>query len=416
MLPALLLAACSSAFTGTQPEYPTPSDHGDDTAETTDTGMDVEIVPSNDSEDQAASRLFGLTKVHSLDVTISDESLAALADDPYEYVPADIVLDGVPAPDVGLRNKGRVGSYRPFSGKPSLKIEIGHYQKGRELLGIQKLNVNSMVQDYAMAHDYIAYSVYNAAGVQAPRVGFLWVTINGEDYGLYANIEAYDDVWLERRYEDPDGNLYDGDYYYDWTTGSYTMIDFSSSLQSLFELDEGEDVGLSDISAVTAAVESSAGTDAWTQSVGAVVDLDQFTHMWAGEAWVGQYDGYAYNRNNYRVYFDPTDGLARMHPWDHDWAFYSATPITTPSGVLAYYCKLDTDCHETFLAALDDVRQAADATDLEAQLDRIIELTRPYVEADPRKEYDADTVATYREDLRTWIQTRSDTLAATDGM
>jgi len=379
----------------------------DDTAGT-------EQVGDNPNE-HSSDWIFGLDQLHSVDLTISDEAYNALSSDPYTYVEGTLVFDGTSYDSIGLRIKGRIGSYRSLSQKSAFKIDFNEFISGQTMDGLEKLNLNNMVQDGAFTHERIAYALWNEMDVPAPRVGYAWVTLNGSDYGIYTLVDVYDDVFLERHYQDASGNLYDGDYYM-YDSGSYTMLDFHSSLHDMFELDEGQDVGRADIHAVTEALWSVAGTDQYYDVVGALVDLDELVRMWAVEVWVGHYDSYTYNRNNYRVYFDPGDGLADLFPWDPDWAFYSSTPITSPSGYLTTYCKSDPVCHEEFYDALELTCMTADSMGLEEQLDQAIALIDPYLDADPRKETATSTIRSNQEAHRTWLRTRTATLEATGGL
>lgn len=381
-----------------------------------DTGAPLERVVGSEEEDRSGE-VFTLDRVLELELTLSAEAIAALSSSPYTFVEGALLIDGEALDGVGVRIGGKLGSYRGFSGKPGFKIDLDYGDPGRRWRGLERLNVKNMVQDGSFVHDFTAFQVYEAVGIPAPRVGWLWVRVNGEDFGLYSNVEAMDQLFLERRYAEPDGNLYDGDYSLapDWS--SYTFVDFNTSAQDLFDLDEGEDVGRADIHAVTEALDAVArGEGAFGELVGAKVDLDHHTRMMAVEFWAGQYDGYTNNSNNYRVYFDPADGLVRMSPWDHDWAFYDATPLSPALGRISIACWYDADCNAMFRAAVTEVCQTVAGLGLRAQVDRATELVNPYVAADPRKEVSADTAIAYQEALRAWISGRPATLAATYGV
>ena len=95
---------------------------------------------------------------------------------------------------VGVRLKGH-GSFRPLPGKAAFKFKL-NWVSGQKLLGLKKMTLNNMAQDPSRIHELLAYTLHRAAGVPASRSGFTFVTLNGEDYGLYSNIETYDDVSL----------------------------------------------------------------------------------------------------------------------------------------------------------------------------------------------------------------------------
>ena len=296
-----------------------------------------------------ADFMFDLSQVHQVDITMTDEAYNSLASSPYTYVSADVSYHGTVVSNVGVRIKGRLGSLRSISQKPALKVNIDAFVDNQNLFGLEELNLNNMVQDSAQVHDFLAYALYNALGVAAPRVGYVWVTINGSDYGLYIHVESYTDPFLERNFDEPDGNLYDGDYYMP-TWGSYTKLDFYEGHIPYFQLDEGEDVAGADLMGIVQAINESAGTSNFDERVGEVVNMDLFNRFWATEMWLGQYDGYNYNTNNYRVYFDPgDDGRAMLMPWDHDWSFYSGTPITSPAALLSNYCRVDESCYNQYI-------------------------------------------------------------------
>jgi len=417
----LLLLACApddvlehrpgpSQPDATTPTPPDVIDTGGDTGD--DTGDDAVVIEDiagdggSDDEEDLSDQLFGLDVVHTAELTLPQAAIDSLYSDPYTYVEAELTFDGQVLDPVAMRIKGRLGSFRSIYGKPALKIDLNHFSD-QELLGLERLNFNNMVQDSSMTHEVIAYALFNAVGVPAPRVGYVWVTINGEDYGLYSHVEVYDDAWLKRTYDDPSGNLYDGDYFLHGS-GSYTLIDFDGSSEHYFNLDEGTDVGLADILGITTTL-ATAGAEPY-EALDAVLDMDHFLRMWATEAWLGHYDGYAYNSNNYRVYFDPSDGRARMHPWDPDWAFYSSTPLSSPSGELASACLLAFSCRAEFVAVMQDVKTAAASSGLQEMLQEATELIGPYVEADPRKESSASSIYSGQSQQMAWLNNRDQAL------
>ncbi len=416
-LVALALVACSAP--NIVLEGPGEDDTGQVTGETGappdetgDTGL--EHIPGTSAYTQS-DPLFQLDVVHAVEITMGSAAMDSLRSDPFTYVHADLSFDDDLVSDVGVRIKGRIGSYRDLSQKSAFKIDFNRYVDSQTYRALEKLNLNSMVQDNAQVHERIAYGLYRLAGLPAPRVGYAWVKVNGADFGLYTLVEAYDDVFLKGRYAEPDGNLYDGDYVW-YGEYEYDKLDFVASLQDMYVLDEGQDVGHADIHAVTQALAASYGGASFDETMSAVVDMDQLIQMWAADTWVGHYDSYSFNQNNYRVYFDPQDGLADLLPWDPDWAFYDDTPITTPSGYLALGCQADPSCYQAFLVALGELCAAVQGSDLEEQLDQAQALIAPYVRADPRKETTAESAAAYQEAVRAWLYRRRGTMEAYFGI
>ena len=62
-----------------------------------------------------------------------------------------------------------------------------------------------------MMKDYLAYKLMNEFGVASPLVSYAYVTINGEDWGLFLAVEAVEESFLARNYGTGYGDLYKPD-------------------------------------------------------------------------------------------------------------------------------------------------------------------------------------------------------------
>lgn len=374
-----------------------PGDTAGDSGEPADSGDTGEPADAYDG-------LFSLDKVHTIDITLSQDAMHDLRLTPKEYVKASVVVDGEPFDDVGVRLKGS-GSFQDLSGKAAFKIDFNRYDPEQSYHGKGKLTLNNMTHDENQLHEVVAYAAFAAAGLPYSRVGYAWVTVNGEDYGLYSNVETADRDYLERNFGQRDGNLYEGGYPY--YPDSWDHADFSTAEVDHFELESGTDVADADLEAVVTAMASPAET--MDADLGAVVDLDQYARFQILESWTGQWDGYAFASNNFRVYVDHGgDEKLRMVPTGLDFCFteYGGRMFraTSPLGVA---CQRNPTCNARFSAVLADTLAAVDAADLEGLMDQAAALTRPYVEADPRNVIDEANLDASIETMRTWVRTRS---------
>ena len=160
----------------------------------------------------AAGWLFDPSSVVEIDLSIPPDSRAALALDPDEYQDGTFSLSaagGSYGPlDVGVRLKGNT-SFRPLTGKAAFKISFPHAVPGQRFLGLKHLTLNNMVQDASMMHERLAYELFRAAGIAAPRTGYAYVRVDGDDYGLYLDVETPDELML-RRWFATTKHLYEG--------------------------------------------------------------------------------------------------------------------------------------------------------------------------------------------------------------
>lgn len=411
--PALWLLSCSSGIGVAR-----APDSGEAVV---DTGV-TEPAPTEEDAGSYALEdawIFAPGRIHTVAITLDEAGWSALAVDPYTAVDGDVEIDGVAMDTVGVRLRGKIGSFRTLAGKPKFEIDFNEFVEDQRFFGLEGLNLNNSVVDCSYLKERIGYRVFELAGVPALRTAYATVTVNDAPYGLYVLLEDPDDRFLSRVYADPGGNFYDGKYVrYD--DGSYQLLDFTTAVDGLYQLEEGVDVGNADIHAITSAIEANSGQPGYYDAVGAVVDWEEYHRELAVEQWIGHLDGYAMNTNNYRVYFEPGDGRAEVVPWDFDYAFLqdSAWGMNwyAPRGVLASSCFADAPCAAGQKAAIQALDAALDTTALLAMVNALDALTYEATQADPRRECPATDVAASREVIRAWVSARPAELRAFWGL
>ena len=128
-----------------------------------------------------------------------------------EYEPCAVVIDGESYKNVAIRAKGNtsLSSVRQLgSQRYSFKIEFDHYDSGKTYHGLDKLCLNNLIQDNTMMKDYLVYRLMGNFGVASPLCSYVYITVNGEDWGLYLAVEGVEDAFLERNYDKEAGELY----------------------------------------------------------------------------------------------------------------------------------------------------------------------------------------------------------------
>ncbi len=228
----------------------------------------------------------------------------------YTYFNATVTIDGKKLENVAIRKKGFMGSLSAIN--PSFKLNFDMYTPGRTYIGMKRMTLNNDRQDPSHTHQIMSYALFRKAGVPAPRCNLARVSVNGNNLGIYSNVESIKRPFLSRHFEDDTGNLYEGQLA-DFTPELVSNFEFKTTDESPTEPDR------SDLDRVVSAlqVEDSQLVAALEQ----VIDLDAFITFWAMEVLVGHWDGYNGNRNNYYIYNDPITGLFNFIPWGTDAAF-----------------------------------------------------------------------------------------------
>ena len=160
------------------------------------------------------STLFDTSYVHKIDIVMDDWDSFIESCENEEYVSCTVVVDGKKHANIAIRAKGNtsLSSVKSMgSQRYSFKLEFDHNESGKSLDGLDKLCLNNLIQDNTMMKDYLAYRMMADFGVDAPLCSFAYLTVNGEDWGLYLAVEGVEDSFLARNYGTDTGDLYKPD-------------------------------------------------------------------------------------------------------------------------------------------------------------------------------------------------------------
>ena len=160
------------------------------------------------------AKLFDTSRVHTIDIVMDDWEGFLDGCEDEEYVPCAVVIDNEAYKNVGIRAKGNTSLStvsRLGSDRYSFKLEFDHYEAGKSFYGLDKLCLNNLIQDNTMMKDYLTYQLMGQFGVAAPLCSYVWITVNGEDWGLYLAVEGVEDAFLRRNYGQDTGALYKPD-------------------------------------------------------------------------------------------------------------------------------------------------------------------------------------------------------------
>lgn len=236
----------------------------------------------------------------------------------YTTVSATVRIDGETFDRVGVRKKGFLGSLSTW--KPSLRVDFNAFDARQTLHGQKDLTLNNSRSDSSLVRQCLAYRLFSAAGIPAPRCSFVHLTENGAGLGVYVNIEPMKKPFLRRHYQNPEGTLYEG------SLGA----DFRGPNLVRFEKKTNErERSVRDLERVAEALEYSG--ESMLERLEPLVNLEQFYRFWAMETLTGHYNGYTGSLNNFMIYNDPSTGKFEFLPWGTDGSF-SRTNSFLPAG------------------------------------------------------------------------------------
>ena len=229
----------------------------------------------------------------TVEISFDPEEWDYLHRDNRRYCKATLTEGAKIYKDVALKLKGSAGSFQGPEGKPGLTLSFDYYKHAEPFHGLRKIHFNNGAQDGTYLREQIAGEMARAAGVPASRCSHGFVKFQGRDLGLYVVKEAFTKEFLALFYKNTDGDLYDGGFVHD--------------LDENMDKDQGDPKEKAALKELMAACNEGDNAKRW-ERLGKILDADLFASHCAMEAILCHWDGYSFNRNNYRLYRDPDSG------------------------------------------------------------------------------------------------------------
>ena len=285
------------------------SAHGGDSVEHVG-GSDSagEDSPEPEGWPRACDEIYDADTLPTFELTFSDESWSGIQracnSGSQAYFPITFTYDGESAAAMARLK----GNWSWSCDKLQFTISFNEEDPDGRFRGLRKIVLDAPWYDHTLLHERLAFALFRDRGLPYSCANNARVEINGEYYGLYANVERLDHEYLERNFEEPDGNLYQA--------GSELKTNLDVADTSRLE-----------------ALQAARTVD----EIDALMDLDQAVAEWSMEAMIPAMDNYwAGVEINYYLYDHPTQGFIYL-PYDMDIAFgdaaYSDGSLIWPDAV-----------------------------------------------------------------------------------
>lgn len=411
-------------------------------------------------------KLFDTSSVHKINIVMDDWDDFISSAESEEYYACTLEIDGETYKNVAIRGKGntsltKVASYG--NDRYSFKVEFDRYDSSVTYHGLDKLCLNNIIQDNTYMKDYLCYRLMAEMGVASPLCSYVYVSVNGSDWGLYLAVEGVEESFLQRNYGSDYGELYkpdsqsmgggrgngkgfdmddldpaenagdnakpdgkgggrDGMNSSDDTLLKY-IDDDPDSYSNIFD-NAKTDISKSDKKRLIAALKALSGDEPES-----AVDVDAVIRYFVVHNFVLNFDSYTGSMiHNYYLYED--DGQMQMIPWDYNLAFGAfqsaggATslvnyPIDDPvSGgdtsdrpMLAWIFQSEeyTELYHKYFAEL--ISTVFDSGAFAQEFDSVVQMISPYVESDPTKFCTYEEFETGAQTLREFCLKRAESIS-----
>ena len=290
-----------------------------------------------------AEAFFGLDRLWAFHLSFSSEEWAALQPtDPlngqrlgpgfgpgqlkreYPWSQAAFTGAGSSLPDLRLRFKGN-SSYNLSrnSWKRPFKLDFNRGNPGRKLAGQKELLLNNNVNDGTQFREALAYQLFRAAGVPAPRTAFAQVhlSVSGQCtnlyLGLYTVVEAVESGFLKERFGSAKGLLLKPE--------RIQGLDFLGSDWAAYEArycpkGDSTKAERERFVALTRLIADAADAD-FVSDLPKRLDVENFLTFLAVNAVLANYDSFLGMGHNYYLFQPENLAPLRFIPWDLNEAF-----------------------------------------------------------------------------------------------
>lgn len=242
----------------------------------------------------------------------------------FEYVKANLEFEGVPFKEVAVRYKGN-GTFMDArqSDKKSLKVDLNEYVKGQKVAGISKLNFHNNITDVAWMHEPLAYELYRAAGVPAPRTTYAKVTLNAAGshtnhfLGLYSIVENPDNNWAEKNFGTKKGAIFKPVTRELFMFQGTDWAKYKQAYDAKTDLTPKQQERVYDFARLV----TDADDAEFARRLPEFLDIDEFSRFMAVTVWLSSTDSILMMGQNFVVYLHPKTDRFQFIPWDLDRAF-----------------------------------------------------------------------------------------------
>jgi len=327
-------------------------------------GTTVALADPEASNPYHCADIFAPDLLPTFEITIAPDDWSALKSEYADWkARQDQNLDLKPYHPITFKYGGEVidDAYIKLQGNPSsawtgdkmeFTVAFDKVYPDHRFHGLKKVVFHAPASDRTFLRERLAQAYERALGLPAACENNSRLVVNGAFYGIYANREAPDSVYVMRVFpEGPGGDMWKGG----WQLDNGKVTQNAAGHDQLMQLKPGD-----------------------VATLKSLVDIDELIADWAAEAMMPDNDGYWAVDHNFYIYDHPTRGFLWL-PYDLDATFdfveFGADPITWVPywsngwGVHQQIVMADPDLVQRFVAALQKAHDAYDVNLLMARLE-----------------------------------------------
>ena len=228
-------------------------------------------------------------------------------------VPADLIVDGKVYPGVGVHFRGTSSYFTVRSDKKSFNIAVDYGKDGQRLYGYKTLNLLNGHVDASFLRE-VLYNRIARDYVPAMKTNLVKLVINGENWGVYINLQQYNKDFLAEQFGTKGGVR--------WKVGpgrGGALIyagDDPAAYQETYQLKTNNvEDPWEGLIALCKMLDETTSDAELTENLPSLLNIDQVLWQLAVSNVFMDDDGYIHKGGDYAIYQDVT---GRFHLIPHD--------------------------------------------------------------------------------------------------
>jgi spore coat protein CotH len=243
-------------------------------------------------------------------------------------VAANVMIDGKTYRDVGIRFRGMSSMMVPEGRKHSLNLSIDMAHENQSASGYRTLNFLNSHEDPTMMRAVLFLHIARQY-IPAPKANFVRVVINGENWGIYQNVQQFNKEFLKENFNSTDGAR--------WKApgpnpqaGLMYLGDAAGTYKQAYEIKSKDDAAQWAALIELCRLLNQTPTNRITTALSPVLDIDSALRFLALDNALVNNDGYWSRASDYSLYRDMA-GKFHIIPHDANETF-GAGPAFGPRG------------------------------------------------------------------------------------
>jgi spore coat protein CotH len=235
-------------------------------------------------------------------------------------VAATITVDGKTYPNVGIHFRGMSSYMGVGKGyKRSLNISMDMADSKQRLYGSKTLNLLNAHEDASYLSS-VLYSHIARQYIAAPKANLVKVVINGENWGVYANVQQFNKEFLQENYKTTKGARWKVSGSPMGRGGLEYIGDDINAYKHIYEIKSGDNEKAWKSLINLCKVLNTTPADKLEEALKPIMDVEEVLWFLAIDNALINCDGYWIRSSDYSIYCDEK-GKFRMIPHDMNEAF-----------------------------------------------------------------------------------------------